>query len=338
MPHSLREAIDVTDLTENWLEIPIESLRSPFRDLTFDVYLRLSESKIAHVFSRVTGIDYARLANYAERGVKSLLIRAEDRARFEEFALRSSAKILSDKSVPRERKLACLMNLTEQALNDIFGNLNVTESTAQSLRGMVQGYVKTLGQDPGSFEVLIQLASSGPYLYHHSLTVTIFSLMIARVSGQFNQHSLEVLGLGAFLHDLGETQLPSELRESTQTLGDSDMEVIHTHVRTGLQLLTQMPSIPEEVRFIVYQHHEEPAGRGGYPNRLRGSNIYYPAKVVALADGLAALLSKRPYRNAFSMEESLRILRESTNRGRYDRELFRCLEVSFSRWRLKHTA
>lgn len=338
MSKELRVPIDVTNLTENWVEIPIESLRSPYRDLTFDVFLRLSETKIAHVFSKQTGIDYARLGSYAERGVKTLLIRIEDRPKFEEFALQSSAKILSDKTIPRERKLACVMNLTEQVLDDIFANLSIAENTAKSLRTMVQGYVKMMSQDPQSMEILIEIAASGPYLYHHSLTVTVFSLMIARVSGQFNQHSLEVLGLGAFLHDLGETQVPGEIRDSTSTLNEAEMQEIQEHARRGLQLLEKMPLLPEEVRFIVYQHHEEPSGRGGYPNQLRGGNIYYPAKVVALADGLAALLSKRPYRNAFTMEESLRILREGTHRGRYDRELFKHVEASFGRWKIKKIA
>lgn len=338
MSKVFREQSSVTDLTQVWIEIPVESLRSPYRDLTFDVFLRLAEQKVAHVFSKATGVDYARLAGYAERGVRTLLIRAEDKEKYEAFALQSSAAILADKTIPRERKLAVLMNLTEQVLNDIFGNLSVSQPTAESLKNMVQGYVKVMSNDPHSLEVLAHIASSGPYLYHHSLTVTVFSLLLARVSGQFNQHSLEVLGLGAFLHDVGETQVPDDIRESPKTLSEDELQVIQGHVRSGLNLLATMPLIPEEVRFVVYQHHEEPAGRGGYPNRLRGSNIYYPAKVVALADGLAALLSKRPYRNAFTMEESLRILRENTNRGRYDRELYKCLEGAFFRWNVKKAA
>ena len=52
-------------------------------------------------------------------------------------------------------------------------------------------------------------------------------------------------------------------------------------------MIENTQNIPDEVRYIVYQHHEQPCAKG-YPNGLGGPVIYYPAKIVALADGLSA--------------------------------------------------
>jgi putative two-component system response regulator len=87
-------------------------------------------------------------------------------------------------------------------------------------------------------------------------------------------------------------------------------------------MLQGVTSVPEEVRYIIYQHHEEPTGKG-YPNGLCGQAIYYPARVVALADTFSALVSKRPFRPAYTVEEAISILRE--NKDKFDQNLVELL-------------
>jgi putative two-component system response regulator len=91
-------------------------------------------------------------------------------------------------------------------------------------------------------------------------------------------------------------------------------------------MIENTPNIPDEVRYIVYQHHEEPGGHG-YPNGLHNPVIYYPAKIVALADAFSALISKRPFRPAYTVEQAIQIL-QSQN-GKHDRDLVKMLSNVF---------
>lgn len=103
---------------------------------------------------------------------------------------------------------------------------------------------------------------------------------------------------------------------------------MHGHAKGGLRLIESTPSLPDEVRHIVYQHHEQPDGKG-YPNGLHGGVIYYPAKIVALADAFSALISKRPFRPAFTVDQALGMLHEET--GRHDHELVKMMTSVFLR-------
>jgi putative nucleotidyltransferase with HDIG domain len=177
-------------------------------------------------------------------------------------------------------------------------------------------------KSPQSLAVILKLVSHGEYLYYHSIAVSIFALFIAKATGHFDRRTLEVMGMGAFLHDIGQTQLPKDAFDSTAQLTPEERDLMNQHPKLGLEMLQGATNVPEEVRYIIYQHHEEPTGKG-YPNGLRGGAIYYPARVVALADTFSALVSKRPFRPAYTVEEAIEILRE--NKDKFDQNLVELL-------------
>ena len=312
------------------IPIDILSFRNATRDIAFDVYLKLSEDNVAHVFSRTTGLDYKRLAQYISKGVKELFIHPEDLAAYKEFIATPAYAVFADPNTAQEKKIATLLNMTEQNMSEIFAQLNISDETAESSKRVIQGYVKLMTQNPSNLALLLKLVSHGEYLYYHSIAVAIFSMFIAKASGQFNQRTLELVGMGGFLHDIGLTHVPKELVDSDKIYEEEDRTTVQTHAQAGMKMLEQAESIPDEVRYIVYQHHEQPCGKG-YPNGLHGSVIYYPAKIVALADSFSALISKRPYRPAYSVEQAIAILEGETARGKYDRDLMTIVANVFLR-------
>lgn len=310
------------------IPVDIRSFRNTTRDISFDVYLRISEDNYAHVFSKMTGLDYKRLAQYIQKGVRELFIRAEDRVEYDAFVSRPAEAIFNDPDTPQEKKIATLLNMTEQNMAELFSIVNVAEDTAQGAQKLIKNYVDLMVESPKTLAVILKLVSHGEYLYYHSIAVAIFSMFLARASGQFNQRTLELVGLGGFLHDIGCTQLSKEVTCSPTELTALQWKEMHKHPKLGLKMLEGTPNIPDEVRYIVYQHHEEPSGRG-YPNGLRGPVIYYPAKIVSLADAFSALISNRPFRPAYTVEQAVQILQ--TENGKHDRELVRILASVFLR-------
>ena len=80
---------------------------------------------------------------------------------------------------------------------------------------------------------MLKLVSHGDYLYYHSIAVAIFSMFIARASGQFNQRTLEIVGLGGFLHDIGSVQLAKEIVCSPLGLDDDQWADMKEHPKLG---------------------------------------------------------------------------------------------------------
>ena len=298
--------------------VDIEGFRHSTRDIGFDVYLKLAEDNVAHVFSRTTGIDYKRLAQYIQRGVKYLYVHRADEDLCKEFMRNSARSIFEDPKSTVEKKIASLLNMTEQNISEVFSQMNVSEETAMKTKQVVQGYVDLMAKSPQTLATILKLVAHGDYLYYHSIAVAIFSIFIARASGQFNQRMMEIVGLGGFLHDIGETQLPKELVCNPNAFTDEQWTEMKEHPKLGMQMIETTPNIPDEVRYIVYQHHEQPGG-DGYPNHLHSPVIYYPAKIVALADALSALISKRPHRPSYTIEEAIEMIRKDA--GKFDRQL-----------------
>ncbi|MCM2322148.1 MAG: HD domain-containing protein [Oligoflexia bacterium] len=313
---------------EELIPVDIETFRNATRDIDFDVFLKLSEDNVAHVFSRATGLDYKRLAHYIQKGVRELLIKASDRKAYQAFVARPAHLVFNDPNTSQEKKIATLLNMTEQNMAELFTQFNVTDGTANYSQRLIRNYVDLMTQSPNTLAIILKLVSHGEYLYYHSIAVSIFSMFIAKASGQFNQRMLELVGMGGFLHDIGCTQISKEILQSPTDLTKEQWAEIKQHPKLGLNMIAETASIPDEVRYIVYQHHEEPSGQG-YPNALHGPVIYYPAKIVSLADAFSALISKRPFRPAFTVERALEILQEGS--GRHDRELLKITAAVFSR-------
>lgn len=306
----------------NFFPVDIRTFRASSKDITFDVYLKLSEDNFAHVFSKSSGIDYKRLAQYIAKGVSHLYIRSEDEALFREYMQRSPEKVFTDPKVADAKKVSVLLNMAEQNISELFSIINVSEEAAQTSVKIVKNFITLMADNPKTLATLLKAASHGEYLYYHSIATAVVSMFIAKASGQANARMLEICGLGGFLHDVGLTMLPKEIVDSPTDLTPAQWREMRSHPKLGLKMLEGTPNIPDEVRYIVFQHHEEPGG-SGYPTGLRGPVIFYPAKIVGLADSFTALITKRPFREAYTVEQALGIIQHEV--GKYDRDLVKLL-------------
>ena len=66
-----------------------------------------------------------------------------------------------------------------------------------------------------------------------------------------------------------------------------------------------------------------------YPNGIHGPVIFYPAKIVALADAFSSLISTRPFRKAYTVPEAIKIIQDE--QGKYDRGLVQLISAVFLR-------
>ena len=310
----------------NFFPVDIRTFRMASKDISFDVYLKLSEDNFAHVFSKSSGVDYKRLAQYISKGVAHLYIRCEDDSLFKEYMQRSPEKIFNDPKVAGAKKVSILLNMAEQNIAELFSIIQVGEEAAATSVKIVKNFISLMSDNPKTLATLLKTASHGEYLYYHSISTAIVSMFLAKASGQANARMLEICGLGGFLHDVGLTMLPKEIVDSPTDLTPAQWREMRSHTKLGLKMLEGTPNIPDEVRYIVFQHHEEPGG-SGYPSGLRGPVIFYPAKIVGLADSFCALITKRPFRDAYTVEQAIGIIQHEV--GKYDRDLVKLLVSLF---------
>ena len=117
---------------------------------------------------------------------------------------------------------------------------------------------------------------------------------------------------GALLHDIGKMAVPGEILNKTDTLADEERQIVQQHPRIAYKLLSPIPFLKPALD-IPYCHHEKWDG-SGYPRGLRGEEIPLAARIFSVVDVWDALTSDRPYRNAWTRQETLEYILKQSGR------------------------
>ena len=115
--------------------------------------------------------------------------------------------------------------------------------------------------------------------------------------------ALLALRWGAYLHDIGKVAIPDRILLKAGPLTDDEVVVMRDHALIGAQICNDIMFLPTQTRQIVRWHHEWWNG-DGYPDGLSGREIPLLARMFSLVDVYDALMSTRPYKHAWNLDEA----------------------------------
>lgn len=144
----------------------------------------------------------------------------------------------------------------------------------------------------------------------HNYRVTLYAIKFAQ-SINLDHESIKVLIKGAFLHDVGKIGISDNILLKNGSLSEEEFEVMRSHVVKGVELVNHNSWL-EDAKNVILYHHERYDG-SGYPNNIEGKEIPVTARIFAIVDVFDALTSKRPYKEPFSYEKSVAILKDGYN-------------------------
>jgi putative nucleotidyltransferase with HDIG domain len=155
-----------------------------------------------------------------------------------------------------------------------------------------------------------------PYTMGHSRMVSALAEDAARELGlpEVDRKRLATAGL---LHDIGRVSVSNSIWEKVGPLTDSERETMRGHAAFTERIL-QSSKPWKDLAVLAASDHERADG-SGYPRMSLAPNMGIPARILAAADVLAALVAPRPYRAALPFEKAVSVLRDEAARGRLDR-------------------
>lgn len=156
---------------------------------------------------------------------------------------------------------------------------------------------------------LNDISASDEYTFAHSVSTTVYSLVIARQLG-YNKSMMEKLAAGALFHDIGKILLDKKILNKEGYLDIQEMEHVKLHTTLGYEALKKCTSLSELSRIVSLYHHERMDG-SGYPTGVLADELHEFVRIVAIADTYDALISDRCYRQKWSSNQAVNFLIEN---------------------------
>lgn len=178
-------------------------------------------------------------------------------------------------------------------------------------------------------ETLLRLARAGEYrdeeTGNHVIRMAKYSRVIAEQLG-FSKDEADVIEMAAPMHDIGKIGIRDDILLKPGKLTSEEFEIMKNHTKIGYDILKDSPSKFLQMGAVIALNHHEKFDGTGYPYGKKGNDIPIEARIVAIADVYDALVSERPYKNAWSVQAALEHM-ESHKGKHFDPECFEAFKV-----------
>jgi len=322
--HDLRKGMFVSELDRPWLE-------TPFLFQGFEIQTDEELQQLREFCQYVYVLSGDELASRTARRTKPATA-APPAARIitkksTEFAVtETSSRVIPHSGMPPSRytdqtpveeELQQAVEVERSARETIYAILDdarlgrsVDTPRAKKVVGQM---TESVIRNPDALVWLTHLKKKHEYTALHSLRVCVLALALGRHLG-YAPEKLNILGLGALLHDIGKLHVPLEILDKPEALTREEFEIMKLHVPNGLKILENAEGIPPAALEVVGRHHERYNGNG-YAFGLSGDNIGEFGLISAIADTYDAITSDRSYHQSLSAADALKIIYEGRQKA-----------------------
>ena len=151
----------------------------------------------------------------------------------------------------------------------------------------------------------------------HSIMVEAISYEIGKLM-RLDEKILYKLKVCGIVHDIGKISIPVHILEKDSKLTDEEFELMKEHAIIGYDILSGLNI--DDIRDIATLHHEKIDG-SGYPFGLKGDELSTEIRILSIADILSALVGRRSYKESFSKDRVINILKEMSNSNKIDKDI-----------------
>jgi len=138
----------------------------------------------------------------------------------------------------------------------------------------------------------------------HSYRVGKLSALLAAEYG-CDDDTIFMLDLAGRLHDIGKIGVPDAILLKPGRLNHAEIQIMRAHTTVGAELLAKSNIAHMQMAEEIARYHHEWWDGSGYPSHLSGTAIPISARITALADVFDALTHRRPYKEAWPIDDAL---------------------------------
>lgn len=189
----------------------------------------------------------------------------------------------------------------------LFSDVRMGKSLdVEETRRVVTRMVDSILRNPDALILLACLSRKHDALAAHAMSVCTLSISFGRYLG-LDKATLVELGMGALVHDIGETKLPDKLLGDSKDLSEEDRTLLQSHTRIGMMIMKKLEGVSETVIAIARDHHERADG-SGYPRQLVNSQVDICTRIVSIVDTYDSITSGVHGREQIGLDVALKYI------------------------------
>ncbi len=306
------ELIDVAQLRVGmFVELELGWMAHPFPTSSFKISNEkqietirgLSRSKVRYVPGKSDAISLAgdakgppehqQTSGDSDLTDRSLLLERQKRSQSLETQQRELAAC--------ERRFGETVRLYRQVVDEIPNQPKVVLARCRELVGNYVG--EMLGEGDSAIRLLSD--GMGDKLALHPINVSVIALLLGKYL-QLPEAEMTDLGLAAFLHDVGKSQIPDRVRWMDESFSSVETRAYREHVAQGV-LLGQRMDLPAAALQAISQHHEMVDG-SGFPARIKGEAMSRLGKILSLVNYYENLCNPSRPTSALTPHEAIALI------------------------------
>ena len=293
----LQPGMYIHDLGADWMSHPF--LRQRFTVKSDVDVLKIRESGIRELYIDVErGVDVADAPT--EREVQAVI----------EAEIRHVADNKPEVQIPvsAAEEMGRAKFIHRDAIDIVRGVMHDVrlgaQANVQALEPVVERMTTSILRNDSALLSLCMLKDADDYTFQHSVSVCALMITFCR-SLEMKPEQIREAGLGAILHDVGKMKTPLDVLNKPGRLTDEEFATMRRHPVDGYELLVAKGGLSQTALHITRQHHERMDG-SGYPDKLKGEQIDFYARMAAIVDVYDAISSERCYHKGMPPSEALR--------------------------------
>jgi HD-GYP domain-containing protein (c-di-GMP phosphodiesterase class II) len=202
----------------------------------------------------------------------------------------------------------------------------VSETLTEPRSGTLQALPETVDTLVSGYSKNSEILKTFASISFKDYTTVIHSVNVMALTLGFCFHSkislpeTKRLGLSALMHDVGKTEIPDSILKASRKLTNKEFKVMKRHPKIGESIIKFKNGLDGEIAQGALEHHEKLDG-SGYPRGI--NHISFAGQLLGIIDCYEALTNEeRPYRRAKSPLDTLKLIKQDVEAGKFDRKIF----------------
>jgi HD-GYP domain-containing protein (c-di-GMP phosphodiesterase class II) len=306
-----------------YIPLPLRNL-IPGDKITFEVFIKVKAqgaSKPKFVAACAPGEVFKEEWHQKLKAleIQWLYYSQEDEAKVLEYLDHSLEKVLPDEKRKPEEKVTLLYDTTLIWVRNFFTSeqINSGPQIFRALR-LIDGMFGLMKSGVDFHRSILEIRRHDHGLYHHSLNVCFLGLAFVSFLG-WDAQKAQDFGLGAMLHDIGLIQLKPELFHKNARRPAA--KPTDSHPAIGYKMVSSIPGLRREVKYMALQHHENGDG-SGYPGGLKINAIDPWARVLRILDHYETLTNGNSTKRPLSSKDALKAMAALQEKKIFDLNYF----------------